>query len=38
MSRLDDHFTATLEKSPAKGGWTFLVMPARLSGSAPAGW
>lgn len=27
MSRLDDHFTATLERSPAKGGWTFLVMP-----------
>lgn len=27
MSRLDDDFTATLQKSPAKGGWTYVVMP-----------
>ena len=25
--RLDHTFTATLEKSPAKGGWTYVVMP-----------
>ena len=25
MSALDKQFTGTLEKSPAKGGWTFLV-------------
>jgi uncharacterized protein DUF1905 len=24
---LDKHFDATLEKSPAKGGWTYVVMP-----------
>jgi hypothetical protein len=24
---LDRHFTATLQKSPAKGGWTYVVMP-----------
>lgn len=27
MSTLDKQFTAVLEKSPAKGGWTFVVMP-----------
>lgn len=27
MSDLDKHFTATLQKSPAKGGWTYVVMP-----------
>jgi hypothetical protein len=27
MSRLDKRFTATMEKSPAKGGWTYVVMP-----------
>jgi hypothetical protein len=26
MSRLDKQFTATLQKSPNKGGWTFVVM------------
>lgn len=25
--RLDKRFTATLLKSPAKGGWTYVVMP-----------
>ena len=24
---LDHEFTATLQKSPAKGGWTYVVMP-----------
>lgn len=27
MSRLDKRFTAALQKSPAKGGWTYVVMP-----------
>ena len=27
MSALDKQFTATLQKSPNKGGWTYLVMP-----------
>ena len=25
--RLDERFSATLEKSPAKGGWTYVKMP-----------
>jgi len=25
--RLDVKFTATLQKSPARGGWTYVVMP-----------
>jgi hypothetical protein len=27
MSTLDKTFTATMLKSPAKGGWTYVVMP-----------
>lgn len=27
MSTLDKKFTATLKKSPNKGGWTYVVMP-----------
>jgi len=27
MSALGKTFTATLQKSPAKGGWTYVVMP-----------
>jgi len=27
MSTLDKQFTATLEKSPSPGGWTYVVMP-----------
>ena len=27
MSRLDKQFTATMQKSPSKGGWTYVVMP-----------
>ena len=27
MTELDHTFTATLEKSPAKGGWTYVVWP-----------
>jgi hypothetical protein len=27
MSDLDREFEATLQKSPAKGGWTYVVMP-----------
>jgi hypothetical protein len=27
MTDLDTTFTATVERSPSKGGWTYLVMP-----------
>ena len=27
MASLDKKFTATLQKSPSKGGWTYVVMP-----------
>ncbi len=27
MSTLDETFTATLQKSPNQGGWTYVVMP-----------
>ncbi len=27
MSVLEKEFTATLQKSPSKGGWTYVVMP-----------
>jgi len=27
MSRLNKQFVATLQKSPNKGGWTYVVMP-----------
>jgi hypothetical protein len=27
VSELGDEFTARLQKSPAKGGWTYVVMP-----------
>jgi len=27
VSPLDKEFTATLEKSPSKGGWTYVVLP-----------
>jgi hypothetical protein len=27
MSKLDRKFKATLQKSPSKGGWTYVVMP-----------
>ena len=27
MTRLNRKFTATLQKSPSKGGWTYVVMP-----------
>ena len=30
MSRLDKTFTATLLKSPGKGGWTYVVMPGSV--------
>ena len=30
MSRLDRQFTATLRKSPSKGGWTYVVMPGSV--------
>jgi hypothetical protein len=27
MTKLDKQFTATMQKSPSKGGWTYVVMP-----------
>src|SRR5918993_2373972 len=27
MTTIDKQFTATLQQSPAKGGWTYVVMP-----------
>ena len=27
---LDTEFSATLQKSPAKGGWTYVVMPGSV--------
>ena len=27
MDTIEEQFTATLQKSPAKGGWTYLVWP-----------
>ena len=35
MTSLDKKFTATLQKSPNKGGWTYVVMPgsAKLFGT-----
>jgi hypothetical protein len=30
MSALDKQFTAVLEKSPAQGGWTYVVWPASV--------
>ncbi len=27
MSKLDKQFTATLQRSPNRGGWTYVVMP-----------
>ena len=27
MSKLDTRFTATMQRSPNKGGWTYVVMP-----------
>jgi Domain of unknown function (DUF1905) len=27
MTKLDKQFTATLQKTPSKGGWTYVVMP-----------
>jgi Domain of unknown function (DUF1905) len=30
MSKLEKTFTATLLKSPSKGGWTYVVMPGSV--------
>ena len=30
QGRLDKQFTATLQKSPRKGGWTYVVWPASV--------
>jgi Domain of unknown function (DUF1905) len=31
MSTLEKQFTATLQKSPAKGGWTYVVWPESVT-------
>ena len=31
MSALDKKFTATMEKSPGKGGWTYVVWPGSVT-------
>lgn len=31
MSALDTTFTATLEQSPAKGGWTYVIWPQSVT-------
>ena len=36
MSALNKKFTATLQKSPNKGGWTYVVMPNPRNTSGPA--
>ena len=33
-TRIDEQFTAILQKSPAKGGWTYVVWPASSSSAA----
>ena len=35
---LDVTFTETLQKSPAEGGWTYVVWPGRRSTSIPWAW
>jgi len=30
MSQINKHFTAQLQKSSAKGGWTFVIWPASV--------
>ena len=30
MTAIDQRFTAVLQKSPAKGGWTYVVWPASV--------
>jgi hypothetical protein len=30
-TRIDETFTATLQKSPAKGGWTYVVWPKSVT-------
>jgi hypothetical protein len=38
MSMLKKPFRATLEKSPAKGGGTYVVMPGQRSSSGREAW
>ena len=35
---LDKQFTAPLQKSPSKGGWTYVVMPGSADTSVPEDW
>jgi hypothetical protein len=38
MSKLDKTFAAELQKSPSKGGWTYVSCQGPLNTSGPAGW
>jgi hypothetical protein len=38
LMQIDKQFQAQLQKSPAKGGWTYVVMPTPPRSSEPAGW
>jgi len=37
MTSLDKRFTATLQKSPSKAGWTYVVMPGSAEFFGPRG-
>ena len=37
-SRVDETFTATLQKTPDKGGWIYAAGPGRSPTSRPAAW
>lgn len=38
MTMLDKAFPAVLQRSPNRGGWTYVVMPGSASTSALAAW
>ena len=38
MTKLTREFEATLQKSPAKGGWTYVVMPDSAEFFGTRGW
>ena len=38
MTSLDTTFRATMQKSPNKGGWTYVVMPDSVEYFGTRGW
>ena len=38
MSRINKRFRATMLKSAAPGGWTYVVMPGSAEYFGPVGW